>query len=230
MNAVRRMKIQVVAAYLLLVLTVPASGQSTSATDSKGGTGTINERVEYFPNGKTKVTWTEPIGSDSSIVKHGVFQNYYDNGQLKSRVEYVDGRENGLMTTWQNDGKLISTLSYKDGLLDGICTYYDTDGRKMSSGTYRRGKEDGVFTLFYPSGKIQGKTSWKDGVQHGPYEVWWENGQMAKLGQTKDGLVDGHWKVWDSTGKLSLEEEYLANVLIKSIRHDSADTDRTVNK
>ncbi len=221
MTAVRKMRIQAIATFFMLALTASICGQPTSVSKIESRAGNSAERVEYFPNGNIKAKWTERIGSDNSAVKHGVFQNYYDNGQLKSRVEYLDGRENGLMTTWQNDGKLISTLSYKDGLLDGICTYYDSDGRRMSSGTYRQGKEDGVFTLFYPSGRIQGKTTWKDGVQHGRYEVWWENGKMAKLGQTKDGLVDGHWKVWDSTGRLTLEEEYFANVLVKSIKHDS---------
>lgn len=230
MKAVRKMRIQTFATFLMLALTTSICGQPISVSSSESGAGNTAERVEYFPNGTIKANWTERVGSDSSAVKHGTLQNYYDNGRLKSRVEYVDGRENGLMTTWQNDGKLISTLSYKDGLLDGVCTYYDADGRKMSSGTYRQGKEDGVFTLFYPSGKIQGKTSWKNGVQHGPYEVWWENGKMAKLGQTKDGQVDGHWKVWDSTGRLTLEEEYLANVLIKSVRHDDTTTVPRVSK
>lgn len=208
-----------------LLLTLCALGTTlTSAqtpTDSSLLKQGLQAREEIFPNGKLKAKWTERTNADGTATKHGVFENFYDNGQMKSRVEYVEGKENGMMTTWQNDGKLISTLSYKDGQLHGICTYFNTDGVKMSSGTYRDGKENGVFTLFYPSGKIQAKTTWKDGKQDGAYEVWWENGKRAKLGQSKDGMVEGHWKVWDSTGMLTLEEDYKENVLVKSVKYDS---------
>lgn len=202
-----------------MVLVLSAQAETpTDPTHLKQG---LRVREEFFPNGKLKAKWHESVKADGTTSKEGWFENFYDNGQMKSRVEFVDGLENGLLTTWQNNGKLISTLSYKDGKLHGLCTYFDADGMKMSSGTYRDGKEDGVFTLYYPSGKVQGKTTWKAGVQHGPYQVWWENGKVAKLGQTRDGLVDGHWQVWDSLGRLTLEEDYRANVVYRSIKYDS---------
>ena len=211
----------------LSLTTLPwvASAQTGASTSS--ATSGLVTREETFPNGKLKARWAERANADGSTTKHGIFENFYDNGKPKSRVEFVDGKENGLMMSWQNDGKLISTLSYRDGQLEGLCTYFDADGTKMSSGTYKNGKEHGVFTLYFPSGKVQGKTTWKKGMQHGKFEVWHENGKKAKSGQTKEGKVDGHWSVWDSTGALILEEKYQDGTLVNSIKHDSTVTATT---
>ena len=35
-----------------------------------------------------------------------VIETYYDNGQLKSRGLYKDGKQNGLWETWYENGQL----------------------------------------------------------------------------------------------------------------------------
>ena len=46
--------------------------------------------------------------------KNGVIETYYDNGQLKSRENYKDGKLDGLREAWYSNGKLYSRENYKD--------------------------------------------------------------------------------------------------------------------
>ena len=47
--------------------------------------------------------------------KNGVVETYHDNGKLKSRTNYKDGKVEGLRETWNENGQLMSRANYKDG-------------------------------------------------------------------------------------------------------------------
>ena len=49
--------------------------------------------------------------------KNGVVEKYFDNGQLKLRANYKDGKLNGLVETWYSNGQLELRATYKNGKL-----------------------------------------------------------------------------------------------------------------
>ena len=72
--------------------------------------------------------------------KNGVVETRYDNGQLKTRENYKNGKLNGLYESWYETGKPWSRKNYKNG------------------------KRDGLHESWYENGQLELRASYKDGV------------------------------------------------------------------
>ena len=55
------------------------------------------------------------IGANSGGKYDGLWQQWYNNGQMKKNVNFVDGKKNGKEVTWKKDGTIKSEVIYKDG-------------------------------------------------------------------------------------------------------------------
>ena len=49
------------------------------------------------------------------IKKNGIYKSYYDNGQLREEVNYINGKENGILKTYHENGQLWKEVNYIDG-------------------------------------------------------------------------------------------------------------------
>ena len=57
---------------------------------------------------------------------------FYENGQLSSKVNYKDGKEDGLYEMYYENGQLQYKANFKDGKMeDGSLESYDKDGKKI---------------------------------------------------------------------------------------------------
>lgn len=85
--------------------------------------------------------------------RHGLYQEWYDNGQLWVSGYYKDGLRSG---QWENfhhpDGALKSKFSYKDGELHGPRAYYNSDGLLIRKTAFDAGVEVGPVVDFSPEG------------------------------------------------------------------------------
>ncbi len=52
-------------------------------------------------------------------VKNGEHNTYYESGELKVTVNYVDGVKQGLEKLFYESGSSLSTANYVDGLAQG---------------------------------------------------------------------------------------------------------------
>ena len=50
-------------------------------------------------------------------MKDGLIEEFYENGQLKSKGNYKDGKEDGLWEYFDEDGKETKTEEWKGGKL-----------------------------------------------------------------------------------------------------------------
>ena len=89
---------------------------------------------------------------NSQIPCSGVSADYYENGQLKSKVTYKDGEEQGLFESYRENGQLEYKNNYKDG------------------------ETHGLFEWYYENGQLKEKITYKDGEKHGLTEWYGENG------------------------------------------------------
>ena len=48
--------------------------------------------------------------------KEGLWEYYYDNGQLEHKGNYKDGKKEGLWECYKKNGQLYRTRTYKDGI------------------------------------------------------------------------------------------------------------------
>ena len=93
----------------------------------------------------------------------GITVSYHENGQLRFKGNYKDGKEDGLVERYDENGQLEFKLNYKDG------------------------KQDGLTETYYKNGQLQYKTNFKDGKEDGLSERYDENGQLILRRNYKDG-------------------------------------------
>jgi hypothetical protein len=77
----------------------------------------------------------------AEIPKNGLFTDFYANSQIKkTKGNLKDGKEDGKWTNWYENGQIKSEINYKDGKLDGKWIEWDESGRKQSEVNYKDGK------------------------------------------------------------------------------------------
>jgi hypothetical protein len=71
---------------------------------------------ELHPNGKLKSRTNRHPKNDGGE-KHGLYESFYNNGQLKARINYKDGMEDGFQESYWLSGELMGQAKscYKDG-------------------------------------------------------------------------------------------------------------------
>lgn len=64
---------------------------------------------------------------------------YYENGHVKTKGNYKDGKKDGL---WENyiDEKLVWRVNYKYGKEEGLWEYFNEDGSVEETENYKDGK------------------------------------------------------------------------------------------
>ena len=72
---------------------------------------------------------------------HGRVVVWYENGQMKSRHTYKDGKQSGRWTDWYESGQKKLDTRYKDGQQDGPWTVWDKHGNITKQTTYSHGHE-----------------------------------------------------------------------------------------
>ena len=55
--------------------------------------------------------------TEKKTIKDGLVETFYENGQLRDRVNFKDGKEDGPWECFDEDGNLIKTEEYEDGEL-----------------------------------------------------------------------------------------------------------------
>ena len=70
----------------------------------------------------------------------GLYELYYDGGNLLQRCMYKDGVKDGLCELYYDSGNLLQRYTYRNGKLDGLWESYDDSGNLLVRCTYRNGK------------------------------------------------------------------------------------------
>ena len=65
------------------------------------------------------------------IEKDNICKTYYENGQLKSEENVVDGKRNGIAKWYYENGQLEFEANYKDNEVVSI-KRYDINGKLMN--------------------------------------------------------------------------------------------------
>jgi len=123
----------------------------------------------------------------------GLREDYYANGQLKSRGNYKNGKWDGPFERYYDNGQLIEKGTLKDGALVGPHEYFWPSGRVKVRGNYA----DGPLEDYYANGQLKSRRNYKDGKWDGPFERYYDNGQLMEKGTLK---YDGIW--WWKSGHL----------------------------
>lgn len=77
----------------------------------------------FYPNGRLQAS--ELYNDDGKLT--GKRTGFYENGQLKDSVTYVNGLQEGLYTAYYNNGNLRESGRYEEGFKTGKWLYFNED-------------------------------------------------------------------------------------------------------
>ena len=88
-------------------------------------------------------------------------EEFHENGQLKSRINYQSkndgGKEHGLYETYYENGQLRVKGNVKDGKGHGLFEVYYENGQLRSKGNMKDGYEHGLRETYYENGQLEFK-------------------------------------------------------------------------
>ena len=80
----------------------------------------VNEKI-----GGRDIKYSELPNGD----KHGLYQEWYSNGQLCMECAYVDGKRNGCYQAWHSNGQLREQCNYVDDMRDRSYQEWHNNGQ-----------------------------------------------------------------------------------------------------
>ena len=103
--------------------------------------------------------------SQNKDTKHeGVLEEFYDNGQLKIKFNFNNGKKNGVQKKWYKNGQLQSLYNYDDAKLTGIQKKWYENGSLKAEWHYKNDKLDGITKEWYSNGNIKFSKKYEDGI------------------------------------------------------------------
>jgi len=133
--------------------------------------------IRYWDDGTLSKVMEK--GSYLDDKREGVWEWYYENGQLNRKGSYIYGKMDGFWEEYYENGQLNWKGSYKNEKpVDGIYTEYHQNGQLKCKGSYLNGKRDDVWEFYYENGKLEEKGSFLNGNLNGVWEYYNEDGSL----------------------------------------------------
>jgi antitoxin component YwqK of YwqJK toxin-antitoxin module len=105
----------------------------------------------------------------------GSYKTFFQNGQIKWVVPFVDGKADGTVLVFGRKGKKRWEQAYKQGKPHGFWIKYDPLGSLQLKGKFYNGRKDSVWSLYYPDGSVRYRIEFDHGkVLH---EQYFQNGK-----------------------------------------------------
>ena len=73
--------------------------------------------------------------------KHGVWEDYFDNGKLRYRRNFVNGKKQGAWEHYYGNGQLLYRANFVDGKKHGVRESYYYNGELCHRTEYNMGEE-----------------------------------------------------------------------------------------
>jgi antitoxin component YwqK of YwqJK toxin-antitoxin module len=120
----------------------------------------------------------EGVLFNDSIPFSGFTFSLYDDGQLKARKSYLDGRLEGVSETY-----------FPSGLVQTIRSYHGGEKHGLHKGFFENGQSEFLYDI-------------ENGFNQGTHFTWYSNGDTASIHNYKDGHELGVQKMWRQDGKM----------------------------
>jgi len=129
---------------------------------------------------------------NTHLQPHGLFETYYKNTKLiKEQKIYVNGKLSGLFEEWYQNGILKYRINYKNGERNGLSEEWYDDGKLMYKINFKDGNRDGLCEQWYDNGRLWLRKNYKSGVLNGLYEGWNQKGELWLRCNYEDEKLNG---------------------------------------
>jgi TonB family protein len=111
--------------------------------------------TDYYLSGQVQMTGTyRSIRPDD---REGVFTWYFPDGQKQEECQYKNNMLHGLYQEWYKDGQIKIRQSFNVGLPDGPMKTWRQDGTLQLDVQYSKGEKHGFFMSYYINGQMARK-------------------------------------------------------------------------
>ena len=164
-------------------------------------------------------------------VKNGFWEDYYLNGNIKSKGEYKSGNKYGKWeyffisgqkeqegyfdkagrytskwTWYYENGNILRTEEFLKGLEDGMLVEYDIESNVITEGELLEGEKEGEWYYSLNDHTEVGKYLY--GERNGYWIHTYPNGKTSFEGSYESGRPQGRHKYYNEKGVLIKEENY----------------------
>ena len=133
---------------------------------------------------------------------------YFDNGKVRTELNYIGKSLNGISKYYYSTGILQSEYNYVDGKLDGRMAEYFYDGKLKEERYYKDGMQTAMAKSFFDNGAIGEIYSYKDNLKDGIYKSYYIEGGLRIEGEYLEGQIHGHWAYYDDYGRTVGDGEF----------------------
>jgi uncharacterized protein len=148
----------------------------------------IGEWVYYYDNGLVKEKMNYNNGKEN-----GASEGWFDNGNKWFTSSYTDGKTNGLLTTYYYNGNLKRTSNYLNDKKNGVEKEYNNKGQLNFTSNYADDELEGLVIYYYANGQKKDELNYKKGKAQGTYKSYYDNGKPDNQGEFVDGKREGLW-------------------------------------
>ena len=108
----------------------------------------------------------------------GTTISYYKNGQIKLTKRYLLNEKQGLWVEFFEDGSVKSEINYHSGDLNGTYLTYHNQTQIHEQGTYLNGEKQGQWIQWFPNGQLEHTAIYDKGVAIKNIEWYSETGEQ----------------------------------------------------
>ena len=117
---------------------------------------------EYWPNGQLRLRKQTVRLGDGTVVEHGTFERWHDNGKKEYEAVFVQGRKEGTTVRYHKNGRKATEQEYSDGERNGRSSSWNDSGVRVKEEQWKNGEPHGTWTIW-----DDGKVKWSHTYDHG---------------------------------------------------------------
>lgn len=151
--------------------------------------------------------YSEKLWYNDSILFSGDFKELWDNGQIKVRGNFQNGKKHGKWTEWHQNGQTKLKMQFL------------WDDTTDNFGTKWNGVPEGKIIEWYDNGNKKLEGQYKNGLAYGIFTEWYDNGQKEREENYENGFQEGESFVWGKDGKLITKIIYKKSNFYKIINY-----------
>lgn len=134
--------------------------ETPSGNADKEETEVVEER---WPDGKLRLRKHVLRKPDGTLVNHGLYERWHDNGRKEYEALFVHGKTQGTTTRWHKNGEVWTQQEFLDGKPHGPGYIWDESGNMRKEENYADGRPHGTWTVWDKHGRIKCQHTYEHG-------------------------------------------------------------------
>ncbi len=134
----------------------------------------------------------------------GAWEKFYDNGSLRYKGQFEDGKEMGVFKFYKEDASEHPSI-IKEFIAHSTVSkvkFFTVDGVLQSSGEFDGKNRVGKWVFYYSDGSKSSEENYVKGQLSGTYKMYYKNGVLAEFTHFKAGKLEGVANYYNLKGSL----------------------------